>query len=66
MKALLALMIAAIAIAAQPQDIPPRFTRGFHQRGHAVVTADFYGAEWKCGGETCWAGISDGWLSTGP
>lgn len=66
MKALLALLLAATAIAVQAHTPPPRFVRGMLERGMPVQTERLVGIEWRCGDETCWAGYTPRGWRTGP
>jgi len=62
-------LVAIIAITSQPTAPPDRFTGGMLARGESVVSSTFVGIEWDCGGrydETCFVGLSDGLLVTGP
>jgi len=54
--AILATTIAAVAITANGVTYKP-FIRGSENRGEPTVSATFIGNEWKCGDETCFAGL---------
>lgn len=72
LASLIAAALAVVAIAAQPTPPPHSFTVGMERRGTPVVSRYFIGMEWSCrrvrpeDGETCYAGLSDGQLVTGP
>lgn len=56
--AIAATLATALAFAAVQQTgvtFHP-FTRAMAQRGSPVATASFFGLQWRCGDETCFAG----------
>jgi hypothetical protein len=53
--AVLAGLFASFAVVAN--DTPDRFMHGQARKGTPTVDSHFIGETWKCGGETCWAGL---------
>ena len=64
---MLSILFAILATFTQAPNAPATFMT--HASGHASVsvsTAHFIGRTWLCNGETCYAGLRDGALVTGP
>jgi hypothetical protein len=66
----IAALLAALAINAQPVDPGHAFRHAMDIRGQAVIEQGFVGLEARCPApyqdETCFAGLADGRLITGP
>ena len=71
MRTLIALVIAIAAISVNhtshtPASFTRHFANGRPSSERNVMHSSFVGWEWRCGDETCFAGIDDGDLVTGP